>query len=321
MFIDEVRVTVRGGDGGRGRASFARKKYQAFAGPDGGDGGNGGSVVFVGNRNVDSLANFSSMKLLAESGAPGAAALKKGPEGEDLEVGVPVGTIIYDGAREFETGHVSTGNPRAVVAGGGKGGRGNIHFKSATQRAPERAENGIPGDSKIILMRFRIYCEIALMEPSANMPGVLLPGILEKDPSSIDYMLYQRKPRWVRASSDYKHFDPAYLPLELGSDDNLYQLFPEHVYWAEVLFINLIPLLEYGDAEVWATKLLAKLAQTNLRRMHKVIILGASTCEVPEDFQSEAGPIEVSCFEEAPGGDSLAFFKSQLIGGTIGLEG
>lgn len=317
MFVDEIRVTVQGGNGGHGSASFARRKYQPFAGPDGGDGGDGGDVVFVGNRNRDSLAKFSSMKLVAGAGAPGAAGLKKGLDGQDLEVGVPVGTVIFDGAREFETGHVTTGNPRLVVAAGGKGGRGNIHFKSSTQRAPERADEGSPGDRKIILLRYRIYCEVALMEPSANMPGVLLPAVLGKDPARIDYLLYHRKPRWVRAITDYEAFDTAYLPLELGTNDRLYPIFLEHAYWAEVLFINLLPLLEFGDAQEWGSSLLTQLANTNLRRLQKVVVLGINSCSVPEGFKSEAGVIEVQCLATAPGGDNLAFFKSQLMGGTI----
>lgn len=317
MFVDEIRVTVQGGNGGNGSASFARRKYQPFAGPDGGDGGDGGDVVFVGNRNVDTLAQFSSMKLVAGAGDPGAAGLKKGQDGVDLEVSVPVGTIIFDGAREFETGHITTGIPSLIVAAGGKGGRGNIHFKSSTQRAPERADAGMLGDKIIILMRYRIYCEIALLEPCANMPGVLLPAILHKDPAGIDYMLYHRKPRWVRATTDYQAFDPAYLPLELGTNDRLYPLFIEHIYWAEVLFINLTPLLEFGDAQEWAGELLAQLSDINLRRLQRVVILGTNSCSVPQSFKSEAGVIEVQCLATAPGGDNLAFFKSQLIGGTI----
>ncbi|MBU0985091.1 MAG: hypothetical protein KKA42_14550, partial [candidate division Zixibacteria bacterium] len=140
MFVDYVEIDVAAGNGGPGSVSFHREKFVTKGGPDGGDGGRGGDVIAVADNNLSTLLDFRyKRKYKAESGQPGAGALKSGRSGEDIILRVPIGTII----RDLDTGEVvadldatDEGRMRAVLAKGGKGGWGNDHFKSATDQAP-----------------------------------------------------------------------------------------------------------------------------------------------------------------------------------------
>ena len=139
-FVDEATIKVQAGNGGRGMVSFRREKFIPFGGPDGGDGGTGGSVWLVARAGLNTLADFRYQRTFkAKNGEPGGSADCSGRGGEDLEVVVPVGTVIYDVDTEEVLGDLAQGGDRVLVARGGKGGLGNQHFKSSTNRSPRRA--------------------------------------------------------------------------------------------------------------------------------------------------------------------------------------
>src|SRR5882724_2944391 len=139
MFVDEAEVNFSAGRGGDGSAGFRREKFVPFGGPDGGDGGKGGDVVLIGDGNVGDLAQFRySPNLRARNGDDGAGRDCFGHAGADLEVRVPLGTIVYDTGTDRVVTELTAQEQRIVLLHGGKGGLGNLHFKSSTNRAPTK---------------------------------------------------------------------------------------------------------------------------------------------------------------------------------------
>src|SRR5512135_336196 len=143
MFVDEAEIFVKAGDGGKGCVSFRREKYVPKGGPDGGDGGDGGSVVFVADQSKDTLLDFAGRHhWKARSGTMGLGKKMAGEDGADLVIRVPCGTLIYDQEHGILLADMDEDKKRIVVAKGGRGGRGNVHFKSPTNQAPRFAEPG-----------------------------------------------------------------------------------------------------------------------------------------------------------------------------------
>ena len=164
MFIDEVVITVKAGDGGDGSASFRREKYIQFGGPDGGDGGNGGSIVFQTDNNLNTLVDFRFKKVFkATNGENGAHKNRFGKKGEDLIIKIPVGTQI----RDVETGKLlldmKDENMQKVFLKGGIGGMGNVNFKTATNRTPKLARRGKDGAEIKIKLELKLLADIALV--------------------------------------------------------------------------------------------------------------------------------------------------------------
>jgi GTP-binding protein len=151
-FIDEATITVRSGAGGDGSKSFRREKYVPFGGPDGGDGGRGGDVILVADRNLATLVDQRLRReVRAQNGAPGAGANKTGRSGDDLVIHVPIGTIVRDAQDEPEAppiADLAADGARCVVAQGGRGGRGNMRFATATRQTPDFFEPGRPGEER-----------------------------------------------------------------------------------------------------------------------------------------------------------------------------
>ena len=164
MFIDEVIVTVKAGNGGDGSAAFRREKYIQFGGPDGGDGGNGGNVIFIADPNINTLIDFKFKKVFkAENGENGQKKQMYGKTGADLIIKVPVGTQV----RDVETGKLLLdmsveGEPRTLLKGG-RGGAGNVHFKSSTRKTPRIAGKGREGAEIKVKLELKLLADVALV--------------------------------------------------------------------------------------------------------------------------------------------------------------
>jgi GTPase len=164
QFIDEARVHVRAGKGGNGAVAFRREKFVPKGGPSGGDGGDGASVVMVVDGGLSTLLDFRYRKeYLAPAGQPGANKDKYGRSGEDLILRVPPGTQIYDDATGELMADLRRDGERFVVAHGGKGGRGNIHFATSTDRAPRRSEPGLAGEERDLRLELKLLADVGLL--------------------------------------------------------------------------------------------------------------------------------------------------------------
>jgi GTP-binding protein len=163
-FIDEAKIEVHAGKGGDGAAHFRREKYVPRGGPDGGDGGRGGSIWARADRNINTLVEYRFARIhRAKDGTRGAGSNCTGAAGADLELPVPVGTIIRDEETGDLVADLAKDADRVVVARGGQGGLGNVHFKSSVNRAPRQFTRGAPGESRRLALELRVLADVGLL--------------------------------------------------------------------------------------------------------------------------------------------------------------
>lgn len=187
MFIDKVKISIRGGDGGNGMVSFRQEKFVDKGGPDGGDGGKGGDVIFVASRNQNTLAAFRFQKeVVAESGKPGFRRKRHGKSGKNLEVPVPVGTAIYDQSGNLLADLINDGD-KAIVAKGGDGGFGNAHFVSSVRQTPRVAEKGEPGEDLEADLELKMIADVGLIGMPNAGKSTLLASISNAKPEIANY--------------------------------------------------------------------------------------------------------------------------------------
>jgi GTP-binding protein len=218
QFVDQAHLRVRAGDGGKGAIAFRREKYVPKGGPAGGDGGDGGNVVLVVDGGLSTLLDFRYRnEYEASSGQPGGNKDKYGRAGEDLVLRVPPGTEVYDDATGEKLADLQGHGERFVVARGGKGGRGNIHFATSTDRAPRRFEPGTPGEERQIRLDLKLLADVGLL----GLPNVgkssLIARISAARPKIADYPFTTLVPnlgmvRLTRDRTDDRSFVVADIP-------------------------------------------------------------------------------------------------------------
>jgi len=187
-FIDEVVIHVRAGDGGKGAIAFRREKFVPKGGPSGGDGGDGASVVLVVDGGLSTLLDFRYKKeFLAPAGQAGANKDRYGRAGEDIVLRVPPGTQVLDDGTDELIGDLRADGERLVVAQGGKGGRGNIHFATSTDQAPRRAEPGTPGEERTIRLELKLLADVGLLGFPNVGKSSLIARISAARPKIADY--------------------------------------------------------------------------------------------------------------------------------------
>ena len=164
MFVDRARITIKSGKGGNGAVTFRREPYVPEGGPDGGDGGRGGDVVFVADRNLRTLMDFRyKRKYEAENGQDGMKRKRFGKAGEDLEIRVPMGTVVIDEETGLTMKDLTENGQRFVAARGGKGGRGNVHFKNSVRQAPNFAEAGGEAKERQVILEMKLIADVGLV--------------------------------------------------------------------------------------------------------------------------------------------------------------
>jgi len=187
-FVDEATIDVKAGDGGNGCVSFRREKFIPRGGPDGGDGGDGGSVYLLADAGLNTLADFRyDRRFRAGRGENGAGRNCTGKSGEDLEVRVPAGTLVYDDDTGELLGDLVRDQQRMLVARGGFHGLGNARYKSSTNRAPRQSKPGTPGEQRTLRLELKLLADVGLLgKPNAGK-STLIRAISSARPKVADY--------------------------------------------------------------------------------------------------------------------------------------
>lgn len=187
-FIDEARIEVIGGRGGNGCASFRREKFIPKGGPDGGDGGRGGSVWAVADRNINTLIDYRyARRHSATNGEHGSGADCYGAAGSDIELRMPVGTMVMDEESGGLIADLATHGQRVLLAKGGDGGLGNLHFKSSTNRAPRQKTPGQPGEHRWLRLELKVLADVGLLGMPNAGKSTLISAVSNARPKIADY--------------------------------------------------------------------------------------------------------------------------------------
>lgn len=213
-FIDEAKIYVAAGDGGNGAATFRREKYEPEGGPSGGDGGRGGSVHVVADRNLNTLIEFRyTRKFLAQRGENGGSKDRYGAGGEDIVLHVPVGTIIADVNSNAVIADLDVDGKQVLLAKGGNGGLGNIHFKSSINRAPRQCTKGEPGEERDLRLELRVLADVGLLGLPNAGKSTFIRAVSAARPKVADYPFTTMHPNLgVVRVSENKSFVIADVP-------------------------------------------------------------------------------------------------------------
>ena len=212
-FLDQAKIYIKAGNGGSGSASFRREKFIEYGGPDGGDGGNGGSIIVESDRNLNTLIDFRyAQHFKAQHGKPGSKRNKTGANGKDLVLKVPLGTQIYEEDNNTLIYDFTKNKEKYLVASGGKGGLGNVRFKSSTNRAPKKKTNGKIGEEFWIWLQLKVIADIGIIgKPNAGKSS-LLAALTRAKPKIANYPFTTINPNLGVTYYDGKEVTLADIP-------------------------------------------------------------------------------------------------------------
>jgi GTP-binding protein len=251
-FIDEAKIEVIAGDGGNGVASFCREKFRPFGGPDGGDGGKGGSIWAVADRNINTLVDYRYSKLhRAKNGENGRGSDCYGKGADDVELRMPVGTLISDLDTGETLADLTEHGQRVLLAKGGEGGWGNIHFKSSTNRAPRQKTDGKPGEHRELRLELKVLADVGLLGMPNAGKSTFITAVSNARPKIADYPFTTLHPNLgvVRVSHE-KSFVIADIPgLIEGAAEGagLGHQFLRHLQRTRLL-LHIVDIAPFDDA-------------------------------------------------------------------------
>ena len=212
-FLDQAKIYVKAGDGGSGSASFRREKFIEFGGPDGGDGGHGGSIVFAVDKNLNTLIDFRYQQhFKAEKGKDGKGKKKTGKSGKNLILKVPIGTQIFEEDNNTLIEDLTSSEQKIVIANGGKGGLGNVRFKSSTNRAPRKKTDGNKGESFWIWLQLKVIADIGIIGMPNSGKSSLLSVLTNARPKIANYPFTTINPNLGVANYNNKEVTLADIP-------------------------------------------------------------------------------------------------------------
>jgi GTP-binding protein len=320
MFVDEIDVFVKGGDGGAGCISFRREKFVPRGGPDGGDGGDGGSILLEADPAITTLLDFHYQRhYTAERGQHGKGANKHGASGSDTILRVPLGTVVSDRDTGERLGDLTAPGERVLVARGARGGRGNARFVSSTNRAPRRADLGRPGEERWMHLELKLLADVGVVGfPNAGK-STLVSRLSAAKPKIADYPFTTLQPTLgIVRVDDQRSFVIADLPglIEGAAEGKgLGHRFLRHTERTRVLvhLIDLDPSSGRDPAEDWRV-IQGELAAYSSELAARPQIVVGSKAELP-GTEARGQALEALCLREG-----LPFHAISSITG-LGLAG
>ena len=292
-FIDEATIKVFAGDGGNGIASFRREKYEPMGGPNGGDGGRGGSIFFESDENINTLIDYRFVRnYRAKRGENGKGSDCYGAKGDDLTLKVPVGTVISEKITGAIIADLSEHGMKVLAAKGGKGGLGNVHFKSSVNRAPRQFTNGEPGEEFELYLELKVLADVGLLGMPNAGKSSLIRSISAAKPKVADYPFTTLQPNLGVVKVDAnKSFVVADIPgLIEGAADGLGlgHQFLRHLERTKILLhiIDIAPFDESINPLDEAKKIISELQRysENLFRKPRWIVL--NKIDLTSDYES-----------------------------------
>lgn len=288
-FADYAKIYVTAGSGGAGSVHFRREKYVPRGGPDGGDGGDGGDVILRGNEQLNTLLDLRYRKFVkAEHGEDGRESRKKGKDGKDEILEVPLGCVAFDADSRERVGEITEHEQEIVIARGGKGGKGNWHFRSSTNQTPKQAQDGLPGEERTIEIELKLLADIGLVGfPNAGK-STLLSAMSGAKPKIDSYPFTTLEPNLgVITLADYRTFVMADIPgiiEEAHEGRGLGIQFLRHIERNKVLLF-MVSCMQ--DVEYEYRALLNELREYRSDLLDKPRVLAITKMDLKENYELE----------------------------------
>ncbi len=322
MFVDRVQIELHAGKGGDGCSSLRREKYVPRGGPDGGDGGDGASIILEARLGVNSLASYANRRMYrAPKGSPGQGALRHGRNGRDQRLFVPPGTTVMDADQGFVIKDLKHHGDQFVVARGGKGGRGNAHFKTSTNRTPRECTSGEPGEVRDVILELKSIADVGLVgKPNAGK-STLLSRISSARPEIADYPFTTKHPNLGIVDVGEQSFVLADIPglIEGASDGvGLGHEFLRHVERAGLLvhLVEPAPIDETDPLENYKS-IRAELCEydESLGKRDEIVVVTKSELAGAEEVRQaiETATQRDVFLISALSGDGLGELKSEIM--------
>jgi len=305
MLVDEVRITVKAGDGGNGCLAFRREKYVPHGGPSGGDGGRGGDVVMVATIHRNTLLHFRfNPEYTAQRGRHGEGSNRTGHDGASLTVQVPVGTSVVDEATGDVLCDFTEDGQTWIAAKGGRGGRGNARFASATHQTPTEHEEGKPGEFKKLQLQLKLLADVGLVGYPNAGKSTLISRISAARPKIADYPFTTLEPNLgVVQMPDLRSFVVADIPgIIEGAHEGrgLGIQFLKHIERTKVL-VHLVDMSETGRDPIHDFEtLMVELASFNEDLARRPMLVVASKMDVAQDPEKVAALRDLAAERELP---------------------